>query len=85
MLREQILDALGDLRLGGMKGAYDELMAGVQKRGHSPEKFLWSLLEAEITDRDCRSLRYRLGQAVFRYRRNWRPLTSQQARWTLPW
>lgn len=65
MLREQILDALTELRLGGMKGAYDELMAGVQKRGHSPEKFLWSLLEAELTERDCRSLRYRLGQARF--------------------
>ena len=32
---------------------------------YSPEKFLWSLLEAEITERDCRSLRYRLGQACF--------------------
>ena len=65
MLREQILDALVGLRLGGMKGAYDELMAGTQKRGLSPEKFLWSLLEAKITERDCRSLRYRLGQARF--------------------
>jgi hypothetical protein len=57
MLREQILDALKELRLGGMKGAYDELMAGAQKRGLSQEKFLWSLLEAEMTERDCRSLR----------------------------
>lgn len=65
MLRERILDALGELRLGGMKSAYDELMAGGQKRGHSPEKFLWSLLEAEMAERDCRSLRYRLGQARF--------------------
>lgn len=30
MLRERILDALGELRLGGMKSAYDELMAGVR-------------------------------------------------------
>lgn len=65
MLRERILDGLGELRLGGMKSAYDELMAGGQKRGHSPEKFLWSLLEAEMAERDCRSLRYRLGQARF--------------------
>lgn len=65
MLRERILNGLGELRLGGMKSAYDELMAGGQKRGHSPEKFLWSLLEAEMAERDCRSLRYRLGQARF--------------------
>lgn len=65
MLRERILDAFGELHLGGMKSAYDELMAGTQKRGHSPEKFLWSLLEAEMIERDCRSLRYRLGQARF--------------------
>ena len=65
MLREKILDALSELRLTGMKSAYDELMSGVQKRGGSPEKFVWSLLEAEMTERDCRSLRYRLGQARF--------------------
>lgn len=65
MLRERILDALGELHLSGMKSAYDELMAGVRKKGHSPEKLLWSLLEAEMTERDCRSLRYRLGQARF--------------------
>jgi len=65
MLREQIVDALAQLHLTGMKSAYDELMAGVQKRGHSPEKFLWSLLEAEMTEREARSLRYRLSQARF--------------------
>ena len=65
MLREKILDALSELRLSGMKSAYDELMSGVQKRGASPEKLLWSLLEAEMTERDCRSLRCRLGQARF--------------------
>ena len=65
MLRERILEALTELRLGGMRSAYDELMAGVQKKGQSPEKFLYSLLEAEMTERDCRSLRYRLGQARF--------------------
>ena len=65
MLRERIVDALTQLHLAGMKSAYDELMAGVQKRGHTPEKFLWSLLEAEMTERDGRSLRYRLGQAHF--------------------
>ena len=65
MLRERIIDALTQLRLAGMKSAYDELMAGVQKRVQSPEKFLWSLLEAEMTERDVKRFRYRLGQARF--------------------
>ncbi|MCL2790131.1 MAG: IS21-like element helper ATPase IstB [Desulfobulbus sp.] len=65
MLRERIVDALTELRLAGMKSAYDELMAGVQKRRDSPEKFLWSLLEAEMAEREGKSLRYRLGQARF--------------------
>jgi len=65
MLRERIVDALTELRLAGMRSAYDELMAGVQKREHTPEKLLWSLLEAEMTERESRSLRYRLGQARF--------------------
>jgi DNA replication protein DnaC len=65
MLRERILEVLTELRLIGMKSAYDELMAGVQKRSQSPEKFLCALLEAELTERDCRGLRYRLGQARF--------------------
>ena len=65
MLREGILNRLKELRLEGMRAAYDEILAVGQKRGDTPEKLLWSLLEAEATERSGRSLRYRLGQARF--------------------
>lgn len=65
MLRESILKHLQELRLLGMRAAYDELFAVGQKQGHTPERFLLSLLEAETTERSGRSLRYRLGQARF--------------------
>jgi DNA replication protein DnaC len=65
MLRESILNHLRELRLEGMRSAYDELQAIGRKQGYTPEKLLLSLLEAESTDRSARSLRYRLGQARF--------------------
>jgi len=65
MLRESILNHLKALRLEGMRSAYDEAFAIGQKRGDTSEKLLLTLLEAEVTERAGRSLRYRLGQARF--------------------
>ena len=65
MLRESILSRLKELRLEGMRSAYDEAFAIGQKRGDTPEKLLLTLLEAEVTERSARSLRYRLLQAHF--------------------
>jgi len=65
MLREHILNALSELRLNGMRAAYDEVSAISHKRKDSSEKFLLSLLESELADRDVRGLRYRLNQAHF--------------------
>jgi DNA replication protein DnaC len=65
MLRESILDALSGLHLEGMRSAYDEIAAAGQKQGHTAERLLLSLLEAEVEERAGRSLRYRLGQARF--------------------
>ena len=65
MLRENILNALRELRLEGMRSAYDEILASGQKQGYTTEKVLLSLLEAESAERAGRSLRYRLNQAKF--------------------
>ena len=65
MLRENILKRLKELRLEGMRSAYDETLAVGQKRGDTAEKLLLTLLEAEVTERSARSLSYRLGQARF--------------------
>jgi DNA replication protein DnaC len=65
MLRERILDLLKELKFEGMKAAYDEILASGQKHGHTPERFILSLLEAEAVEQANRNLRYRLGQARF--------------------
>ena len=65
MLRESILNALKGLHLDGMRSAYDEIFAAGQKHGHTTERLLLSLLEAETAERAVRNLRYRLSQAKF--------------------
>ncbi|MDR2744695.1 MAG: IS21-like element helper ATPase IstB [Desulfovibrio sp.] len=65
MLREQILNALSALQLHGMRASYDELTALSCKRRDSTKKLLFSLLEAELSEREVRGMRYRLGQARF--------------------
>ena len=65
MLRESILSRLKELRLEGMRSAYDEVFAVGQKRGDTAEKLFLALIEAEATERSARGLRYRLIQARF--------------------
>jgi len=65
MLREQILTALEELRLHGMRDAFDEVLATGLKQRATPEKFLRDLLAAEQAERTTRSIRYRLSQARF--------------------
>jgi DNA replication protein DnaC len=65
MLRESILNRLKELRLDGMRSVYDEAFAVGQKRGDTAEKLLLTLLEAEVTERSARSMRYRLSQSRF--------------------
>ncbi len=38
MERSQILEAMGELKLYGMRGAYDEIVATAVKRQHEPQK-----------------------------------------------
>ena len=65
MLREHILNALDELRLGGMRSAYDEISSCAQKKGYSAEKIILTLLEAEMAEQSAKKLRYRLAQAKF--------------------
>jgi DNA replication protein DnaC len=65
MLRDNIMQALEQLRLSGMKSVYDEMLAASLKQRHTPERLLLDLLEAELSERTLRSIRYRLSQARF--------------------
>jgi hypothetical protein len=48
MERTQIFDLMGELKLYGMKAAFDEIMATAVKRQHEPQRIVGDLLNAEI-------------------------------------
>ena len=50
MERAEILAAMADLKLFGMRAAYDELMATAIRRQHEPQKVVGDLLAAEINE-----------------------------------
>jgi DNA replication protein DnaC len=51
MERSEILAAMSELKLYGMKAAFDEIIATAIKRQHEPQHFLGDLLTAEITEK----------------------------------
>lgn len=64
-LRDQIIAALGELKLHGMKSVFDEVLAAGLKQRATPEKIILDLVTAELEERLLRSTRYRLGLARF--------------------
>ena len=60
MERSQILEAMGELKLFGMRGAYDEIVATAVKRQHEPQKVVGDLLGAEISEKQARSIKYQM-------------------------
>ncbi len=65
MLRNDILALLKELKLHGLRGAYDEMLEHGRRSGATLERFLLDLLKAEQAERRVRSIRYRLGIARF--------------------
>jgi DNA replication protein DnaC len=60
MERTEILDLMGTLKLYGMRLAYDEIMGTAIKRQHEPPKIVGDLLNAEVTEKQARSIKYQL-------------------------
>ena len=60
MERSEILAAMGELKLYGMKAAFDETLATAVKRQHEPQRFVGDLLSAEITEKQARSIKYQI-------------------------
>src|SRR4051812_26852700 len=58
--RTQVLELMGTLKLYGMRGAYDEVMATGIKRQHEPPRIVGDLLTAEISEKQARSIKYQL-------------------------
>jgi DNA replication protein DnaC len=51
---------MGNLKLYGMRSAYDEVMAAGIKRQHEPPRIVGDLLQSEIAEKQARSIRYQL-------------------------
>ena len=60
MERTEVLDMMSDLKLYGMRSAYDETLATALKRKHEPQRFVGDLLKAEISEKQARSIKYQL-------------------------
>jgi DNA replication protein DnaC len=65
VLRERLMEAIGTLGLYGMKATFDEILAAGIKTRATPDKIICDLLEAELAERQARSIRYRMGLAKF--------------------
>jgi DNA replication protein DnaC len=63
MERTQLFDLMGELKLYGMKAAFDEIMATAIKRQHEPQRIVGDLLTAEVSEKQARSIRYQLSIA----------------------
>jgi DNA replication protein DnaC len=59
------MEAIGTLGLYGMKATFDEILASGIKSRATPDKILCDLLEAELAERQVRSIRYRMSLAKF--------------------
>ena len=60
MERSQLFDLMGELKLYGMKAAFDEIMTTAVKRQHEPQRIVGDLLNAEIDEKQARSIKYQL-------------------------
>ncbi len=58
-----ILDLMGELKLFGMRGAFDEVMANGLKRRHELQQLIGELLKAEVAEKEARSIKYQLTTA----------------------
>jgi len=60
MERHEILEMMSQLKLAGMRAAFDEVIADGLKRQHPVPRIIGELLKAEIVEKQARSIKYRL-------------------------
>ena len=63
MERSEILTTMAELKLYGMKAAFDEIIGTAIKRQHEPIRIVGDLLTAEISEKQARSIRYQISIA----------------------
>ncbi len=60
MERSEILAAMGELKLFGMRAAFDGIVAAAVKRQHEPQRVIGDLVSAEIAEKQARSIKYQM-------------------------
>jgi len=60
MERSEILATMSELKLYGMKAAFDEIITTAVKRQHEPQRVVSDLLTAEISEKQARSIKYQI-------------------------
>jgi DNA replication protein DnaC len=63
MERHEILEMMRELKLAGMRAAFDEVIAHGLKRQHSILQIIGELLRAEIAEKQARSIKYQIAVA----------------------
>ena len=63
MQRAELVELMGTLKLSGMRSQFDDIIGRARRRKRSIEETLGELLQAEIVDKQTRSIRYQLGIA----------------------
>ena len=63
MERHEVLQMMTELKLGGMRAAFDEVIADGLKRQHPVQRIVGDLLRAEIAEKQARSIKYQLTSA----------------------
>ena len=70
MERHEIMELLAQLKLAGMRAAYDEIVAAGVRAQHSFQRIFGELLLAQLADNRARSTAYRMGVARFPVMKN---------------
>src|ERR1700722_19360859 len=60
MERSEILATMGELKLYGMRAAFDEIITTAVKRQPESQHIVGDLLRAEITEKQARSIKYQI-------------------------
>jgi DNA replication protein DnaC len=63
MERSAILATMGELKLFGMKAAFDQLITTAVKRQHEPQRVIGDFVAAEIAEKQARSIKYQVAIA----------------------
>jgi DNA replication protein DnaC len=63
MERHEILEMMRELKLTGMRAAFDEIIANGLKRQHPVSQIIGELLKAEIAEKQARSIKYQIAIA----------------------